>query len=117
MPEDRARPDARATQAATEHDRIVGQLEETLPEGPSPKGSGVQFQNRLLFAFGALGLGAIIIFLFVRGGWAAGGVGLFILFLYALLGSTPWMAGTLRARDKRQVEQVVENELGVPPSP
>jgi hypothetical protein len=96
------------------HDQIVDVLQETQPEGPSPKGSSVQMQNRLLFAFGALGLGAMIIFLFVRGGWAAGSVGLLILFLYAFLGSTPWMAGTLRARDRREVEQVVTHELGIP---
>lgn len=104
----------KAPESLTAHDRIVEVIEETLPEGPSPKGSGVQMQNRLLFAFGALGLGAVIIFLFVKGGWAAGSVGLFILFLYAFLGSTPWMAGTLRARDRRDVEHVVTHELGIP---
>ncbi len=92
------------------HDRIADQIEQTLPEGPSPKGSANRTAARLLFAFGAAALLGMVVFLFIRGGLAAGAVGIAILALYAFMGSTPWMAGTLRARDRREVEVVIDHE-------
>lgn len=93
------------------HDRIADEVEQTLPEGPSPKGRANRTAARFLFAFGAVALSGMVIFLFFRGGWAAGAVGIAILSIYAFLGSTPWMAGALRARDHREVELIVKDEL------
>jgi hypothetical protein len=93
------------------HDAVVDQIEETLPEGPSPKFPQHYTHRRILFAFGALALTGLVVLLFIQGGPAAGAVGLAILFFYALFGSTPWLAGTLRAKEHKEVEAVVHEEM------
>jgi hypothetical protein len=99
------------------HDRLVDEVEEKQPDGPSPKGQSSRTAARLLFAFGAVALGGMVILLFIRGGWPTGLAGLGILFLYAFMGSTPWFAGVLRARDRREAETIVNHELGIDQTP
>jgi hypothetical protein len=98
------------------HDAIAHEVEQTMPEGPSPRGGSTVSTTRALVAFGAIALIGMIVFLFLRGGWVAGLVGIAVLFLYGFLASTPWMAGVFRARDRREVETIVHHELHENPS-
>jgi len=94
------------------HDQLLHELEEHTPEGPGPGRRTFRREIRWLVPIlvaGLIGGGAALHWL---GGWLAVGIGAVLFFLYALLGAAPAEIGSiLRWREHKHFEDVVEHEI------
>jgi hypothetical protein len=96
----------------TLRDELVAAREERSPEGLSVTRTAWFYS--LLFAglFAAVMIGAIVLALARSFGWAAVAVGVLLLLAYIVVGGGPeWIAGRMRARERRQIEDEVTIDL------
>lgn len=94
------------------HERLVAAREERSPEGLSVTRTAWFYS--LLFAglFAAVMIGAIILTIARSFGWAAVAVAVLLLLAYIVVGGGPeWIAGRMRVRERRQIEEEVTVDL------
>lgn len=116
-PRVRRRPRARASETVDEplaalREDLVAAREERSPEGLSVTRTAWFYS--LLFAgvFAAVMIGAIILAIARNFGWAAVAVGVLLLLAYIVVGGGPeWIAGRMRSRERRQIEEEVTVDL------
>jgi pilus assembly protein TadC len=111
----RARSSGRLGEEAVDEglrEQLVAAKEQRAPEGRSVNRTSWFYSLLFAGSFGAVMVGAIVLAIARSFGWAAVAVAVLLLITYAFVGGGPeWIAGRMRVRDRREIEEEVTLDM------